>query len=336
MPLRYESVVVLALTVLKARSSRACLWDVSSVGAPKKSKRGAHLQRGKGCHYLDLQQSEPTAVTEVEASSDVPASSSAVGPEPAFMSASAASSGASVASQEKTEASLPFTSCIEDAPPETPLQPQGLPADVDLSKEKVQEKGAASSFAGGSAFVPGLDLDDTSESEGNKPVPKRMPPSGARKVASEGKVPSRAVKQAPIPGLKENRSSDESSPGSPTAAFSKRKQRGSRQSDRIAKSTAEAAEAARQFQPSAVDPSTCQALLWNGGRGRLQCQLLPMTGTRLCKRHQKAPHGEVRGPIPAKKFDQFCAQALKPYKDSKQWYSRYLMWAAAAEIAPGI
>ena len=132
------------------------------------------------------------------------------------MSASAASSGASVASQENPVASLPFTSCIEDAPPETPLQPQGLPADVDLSKEKVQEKGAAASFAGGSAFVPGLDLDDTSESEGNKPVPKRMPPSGARKVASEGKVPSRAVKQAPIPGLKENRSSDESSPGSPT------------------------------------------------------------------------------------------------------------------------
>ena len=91
-----------------------------------------------------------------------------------------------------------------------------------------------------------------------------------------------------------------------------------------------------QFQPLVVEEQKCQALMWNQGRGRQQCCLLPMPGSRYCKKHKNAPHGEVRGPIPANKLDHFRNALLKSEKDSKQWYARYLMWGVAATIAPDI
>ena len=98
----------------------------------------------------------------------------------------------------------------------------------------------------------------------------------------------------------------------------------------------EETEAALQFQPLVIDEENCRALLWNRGRGRLQCCFWPMPGTRLCKKHQSAPHGEVRGPIPMKKLELFRKEFLKPEKDSKQWYARYHMWGVAAKIFPDI
>ena len=109
-----------------------------------------------------------------------------------------------------------------------------------------------------------------------------------------------------------------------------------RRSERVALSREEAIEAALQFQPLVVEEKDCQALMWNLGRGRMQCRRLPLPGTRLCKHHKTAAHGEVRGPIPANKLEQFRKEFLKPEKDSKQWYARYLMWGVASQISPDI
>ena len=81
-----------------------------------------------------------------------------------------------------------------------------------------------------------------------------------------------------------------------------RKTQKDRYIDRVALSDAEKAAAAVQFQPLVVQEQNCQALLWNQGRGRVQCRLLPMPGTRLCRQHKNAPHGEVRGPIQSNKI----------------------------------
>ena len=109
-----------------------------------------------------------------------------------------------------------------------------------------------------------------------------------------------------------------------------------RRSGRLALSHEKDVEAAKPFQRLVVQEQNCLALMWNQGRGRQQCCLLPMPGSRYCKKHKNAPHGEVRGPIPANKLDQFRSALLKPEEDSKQLYARYLMWGVAATIAPDI
>ena len=92
----------------------------------------------------------------------------------------------------------------------------------------------------------------------------------------------------------------------------------------------------KEFQPVEIDEQRCQALVWNHGLGKLQCSRRPLRGRDLCRNHENAPHGRVRGPMPEKKLDQFRKAALQPVKESKQWYSRHLMWAYASEMVPGL
>ena len=94
------------------------------------------------------------------------------------------------------------------------------------------------------------------------------------------------------------------------------------------------AEEALQFQPAYVDETRCRALMWNRGCGKLQCSRQPLRGRDLCGLHLAAPHGRVRGPIPLKKMEEFRKRALKPVKESRQWYSRHLMWMYASEMVP--
>ena len=86
----------------------------------------------------------------------------------------------------------------------------------------------------------------------------------------------------------------------------------------------------------AVDESLCRALMWNRGFGKLQCSRKPLRGLDVCGMHRQAPHGKVRGPIPQKKLNEFRKRALNPAKDSKQWYSRHLMWQYASETVPAL
>ena len=74
--------------------------------------------------------------------------------------------------------------------------------------------------------------------------------------------------------------------------------RSRKHSERLAMRLEEETEAARQFQPLVVDEEKCRALQWNRGRDHLQCCHLPVPGTRLCKMHKTATHGEVRGQFP--------------------------------------
>ena len=91
------------------------------------------------------------------------------------------------------------------------------------------------------------------------------------------------------------------------------------------------------FQPVSVDESKCLALLYNHGRGRLQCDKVRTPGQKYCGMHCKGrAHGDVRGPIPAEKLQLFMDKALKPEKASSQWYARHLMWACALEDNPAI
>ena len=87
--------------------------------------------------------------------------------------------------------------------------------------------------------------------------------------------------------------------------------RSTRCSERFKLNKDDATAAAVQFQPLVVQEQNCQALMWNQGRGCMQCCLLPMPGSRLCKKHKNAPHGEVRGPIPAKKLELFRIELVK-------------------------
>jgi hypothetical protein len=91
-------------------------------------------------------------------------------------------------------------------------------------------------------------------------------------------------------------------------------------------------EEASTFQPEVVDASRCQALVWNRGYGKLQCDAKPWGTLDVCKKHVKVPHGRVRGPIPVKKLGEFRAAALKKDKGSSQWYARHLMWHYASEL----
>ena len=86
--------------------------------------------------------------------------------------------------------------------------------------------------------------------------------------------------------------------------------------------------------PEEVDETRCRALMWNRGFGKLQCCNPVPRGQELCRVHTQAPHGKVRGPIPEQKLNEFRKRALKPGKDSKQWYARHLMWAYASKMSP--
>ncbi len=59
------------------------------------------------------------------------------------------------------------------------------------------------------------------------------------------------------------------------------------------------------FQPVVVDAACCQALIWNRGYGKLQCDKKPFGKLDVCKKHVQPPHGRVRGPIPEQKLREF-------------------------------
>lgn len=107
---------------------------------------------------------------------------------------------------------------------------------------------------------------------------------------------------------------------------------------RLNKAAAEArdAEEALVFQPKEVNPVKCTTLEWNGGRGQLQCSNAPRKGSDVCGRHSGLPHGRARGAIPAEKIALSRAYAMKPVKDSKQYYAQHLMWAYAIVMCPGL
>ena len=92
------------------------------------------------------------------------------------------------------------------------------------------------------------------------------------------------------------------------------------------------------FQPMVVNESCCQALVWNRGYGRLQCDGFPWGKLDVCKKHVNLPHGRVRGAIPVAKLNEFKAFALKQdhKKEANQWYSRHLMWRYASELEPDL
>ena len=95
------------------------------------------------------------------------------------------------------------------------------------------------------------------------------------------------------------------------------------------------AREAMAFQPATVDDTKCLALLYNSGRGRLQCGHARKPGQLYCGRHcARRPHGAVRGPIPAQKMQLFTDKVLRPEKASNQWYARHLMWMYALEEDP--
>jgi len=97
-------------------------------------------------------------------------------------------------------------------------------------------------------------------------------------------------------------------------------------------------EEAREYQPVVVDAGLCQALMWNGGYGKLQCTHKPFGVLDVCKAHVKVPHGRVRGGIPLQKLEQFKKFELygKDTKDANQWYARHLMWHYAIKEDSGI
>ena len=59
--------------------------------------------------------------------------------------------------------------------------------------------------------------------------------------------------------------------------------------------------AARMYQPDEVRSDRCQALLWNGGKGKRQCGNKLVSGGDLYAKHKKenVAHGLVRSPIPS-------------------------------------
>ena len=121
-------------------------------------------------------------------------------------------------------------------------------------------------------------------------------------------------------------SSDDCSPRSRSARL---------QSKKAAEAALDVKEALL-FQPADVDPGLRMALLWNCGRGQMQCLRKPLRGTNLCGQHVSPSHGLVRGALPAKKMAEFRRAVLKPAKETKQWYARHLMWAYASEAVPDL
>ena len=96
------------------------------------------------------------------------------------------------------------------------------------------------------------------------------------------------------------------------------------------------AEESKLFQPEHIVPERCRALMWNRGRGKLQCARKHLLGRDLCRwcEASDAPYGRVRGPIPAKIMEKFRKKALRSEGLSKQWYARHLMWEQASKMVP--
>jgi hypothetical protein len=88
----------------------------------------------------------------------------------------------------------------------------------------------------------------------------------------------------------------------------------------------------RLYQPELVDKECCQALLFNEGRGRLQCSHKPAASSDVCGVHRFPRHGRVRGAIPADKLEEFRRAALRPEKPSSKYYARHLMWHFASQV----
>ena len=111
----------------------------------------------------------------------------------------------------------------------------------------------------------------------------------------------------------------------------KRRKRGPRASQK-----ADLVEESKPFLPLSVDKSRCLALLWNGGRGQLQCANPAVMGS-FCRVHRACrSHGTVDGsePIPRRKLDLFRERLGKPRGRGGHWYARHLMWHFAVSIAP--
>ena len=93
-----------------------------------------------------------------------------------------------------------------------------------------------------------------------------------------------------------------------------------------------------------MDKRLCLALLWNGGRGCLQCDKKPAQGKQCWKHVRNPAHGLVTGPIPPAKLQSFfhaetadvarVAAGQERKVGRMDWYSRHLMWHFAAELAP--
>ena len=84
------------------------------------------------------------------------------------------------------------------------------------------------------------------------------------------------------------------------------------------------AEESKAFLPVAVDKHRCLALLWNQGRGQLQCSNPPVDGN-FCRVHRAfRSHGTVDGsePIPRRKLDLFRGRLAKPGERGGPWYTR--------------
>ena len=75
---------------------------------------------------------------------------------------------------------------------------------------------------------------------------------------------------------------------------------------------------ALMYQPDEVDAGRCRALMWNGGRGRLQCSRKPLRGRELCGRceAESTPYGKVRGAIPERILKLFREKALNAQRAS--------------------
>ena len=84
-------------------------------------------------------------------------------------------------------------------------------------------------------------------------------------------------------------------------------------------------------QPDEVNAGRCRALMWNGGRRKLQCCRKPLRGRELWSRCEadSTPYGKMRGAIPARVMKLFREKALTPTRKSTQWYARHLRWAHA-------
>ena len=206
---------------------------------------------------------------------------------------------------------------------------------------------AGGPIGGLAARIPGL-LNDSSSDESGRPenVSQTQPRAPSQKhvcipglfndSSSDGKggrsEPARPGMRQRIPGLMSDSDCDlvVDEEGAP------RRQRLRRKSARLTHAMCEPGEAF-VFQPEMVNNARCQALLWNRGYGKLQCDKKPAGESDVCARHANCPHGRVRGGIPRKKLEEFRAFALRPAKTvATQWYARHLMWAYALAEVPGL
>ena len=86
-----------------------------------------------------------------------------------------------------------------------------------------------------------------------------------------------------------------------------------------------------------MDERKCQALVWNRGRGKVQCGGKPLVGCDLCATHSKRLLcGRVTGPLPHEVLEKFWRSALSIKQEDQRWYSRHLMWQYALQEKPSI